>query len=96
MLEAFLSEDTFRRGLRGYLNTHAYGNARTDDLWAALTKQARAEGKDVDVKEVMDTWTRQMGYPVVSLSRDGAKVKATQERFLYNPRSTHKGEFTSE
>ncbi|MEE8199220.1 MAG: M1 family metallopeptidase, partial [Thermoplasmata archaeon] len=36
MLENFLGAEVFRQGLRGYMNAHAYGNARTEDLWEAL------------------------------------------------------------
>lgn len=40
MLEGFLGEDVLKNGLNDYLNTHAYGNADTDDLWTAFTKHA--------------------------------------------------------
>ncbi len=50
------------------------------------------DGKsDMDVKEIMDTWTLQMGYPVVTITRDYDRAdgviqfNATQERFLLNP-----------
>ena len=36
MLAEYLGEDLFRDGLRYYLKNHAYGNAVTTDLWAAL------------------------------------------------------------
>ena len=41
-----------------------YGNAVTNDLWTALTEVA--EGR-LDIKAIMDTWTRQMGYPVLQV-----------------------------
>ncbi len=43
------------------------------------------------MKEIMDTWTLQMGYPVVTITRDYDSAEsmiqfnATQERFLLNP-----------
>ena len=40
MLESFLGEDVLRSGLNDYLNTHAYGNADTNDFWAVFTKHA--------------------------------------------------------
>ena len=39
MLESVLGEETFLRGLRSYLTKHMYGNAETDDLWAAMTQE---------------------------------------------------------
>ena len=43
----------------------------------------------------MDSWTGQMGYPVVTVERKGQVVSATQERFLFNPRGTTKEEYNS-
>ncbi|OAD57971.1 Glutamyl aminopeptidase [Eufriesea mexicana] len=40
MLEGFLCEDVLKSGLNDYLNSHAYGNADTNDLWAVFTKHA--------------------------------------------------------
>jgi len=82
MLEQFLGENTFRRGLRQYLKGHLYGNARTRDLWAAL---GDASGKPV--RALMDSWVKQTGFPLldVKIARDGgdAKVTVSQSRFLY-------------
>jgi puromycin-sensitive aminopeptidase len=89
MLEQFLGEETFRRGLVHYLSAHAYGNARTEDLWAAL---AHVSGKPV--KEIMDTWTKQPGYPVVEVRHQdrGAAppgLALAQRRFLYDHDPQH-------
>lgn len=47
MLEGFLCEDVLRSGLNDYLNSHAYGNADTKDLWAVFTKHVN---RTFDVK----------------------------------------------
>ena len=41
----------------------------------------------MDVKTIMDTWTLQMGFPVVTIIRIGStdKAKATQKHFLLDP-----------
>ena len=36
MLEAYVDEAQFRDGLRSYMVKHAYSNATSADLWAAL------------------------------------------------------------
>lgn len=43
-----------------------------DDLWKALNEQAIADGVVLpsSMKAIMDTWTLQMGYPVVSVVRN--------------------------
>src|SRR2546421_5214022 len=58
MLEQFLGEATFRRGIRDYLKAHAYGNARTEDLWRALTPASHPPGR-----ALMGSWAPQTGVP---------------------------------
>ncbi|KAI4480304.1 hypothetical protein M0804_010302 [Polistes exclamans] len=82
MLEGFLFEDVLKSGLNDYLNIHAYGNADTKDLWAVFTKHAN---RTFDVKAIMDTWTQQMGFPLVTIIRDGNTITASQKRFLILP-----------
>lgn len=50
-----------------------YANAGQDDLWRSMTKQARTDGvlpTDIDVKTIMDTWTLQMGFPMITVTRN--------------------------
>ena len=82
MLEQFLGPDVFQKGLNRYLTRHEYGNARTQDLWDAL-----AEASGQPVTAIMDSWVKQMGYPVLDVAvktgADGVEVSTTQSRFLY-------------
>lgn len=77
MLAAYLGEAAFRRGLRSYLERHQYSNATTEDLWQAL---AEASGKPV--KSMMDTWTKQAGYPVLAVEENAQGLNLTQSRFF--------------
>jgi aminopeptidase N len=73
MMNHFLGEETFKQGLTNYLEAHKFGNARQDDLWQNLTLQAhqdRSLPSHMTVKEIMDTWTLQTGYPVVTITRN--------------------------
>jgi puromycin-sensitive aminopeptidase len=83
MLEQFLGADTFQRGLQGYLTSHQYGNARTEDLWAALESSSGQP-----VTSIMDSWTKQMGYPVLQVETAGGpenlELDLSQERFVYD------------
>jgi puromycin-sensitive aminopeptidase len=80
MLEAWLGEDPFRRGIRLYMRRFARGNAVADDLWAAL-----GEASGQPVLELANAWIRTPGFPLVSLSRDGDRVRLAQRRFLSAP-----------
>ena len=83
MLENFLGEETFRKGLNRYLSGHMYANARTQDLWSALESES---GQPVTA--IMDSWVKQMGYPVLQVESnrsDGqTRLSVTQERFVYD------------
>lgn len=78
MISTYLGEDTFLEGVRRYLKKHAYGNTQTGDLWASL---ADASGKKVE--EVMASWTKEIGYPVVHVTESGSDtIHVKQNRFL--------------
>ncbi|KAK4105288.1 hypothetical protein N658DRAFT_416780 [Parathielavia hyrcaniae] len=78
MISTYLGEETFLEGVRQYLKKHAYGNTQTGDLWASL---AEASGKKVE--EVMDVWTKHIGFPVVTVSeKDDKTICLKQNRFL--------------
>ncbi|XP_019622707.1 PREDICTED: endoplasmic reticulum aminopeptidase 1-like [Branchiostoma belcheri] len=99
MLESFLGRETFLQGLTSYLREHQFKNAATDDLWKALDQAAHGAGKsNINIKQVMDRWTNQMGYPVVMVTRQNSHLVLTQDRFLQMPPSPACGgvvEFTS-
>lgn len=54
------------------INNHsAFGNTVQEDLWKALQLQADEESVilPAPIETIMTTWTKQMGYPVVSVTR---------------------------
>lgn len=79
MISKYLGEETFMEGIRRYLKKHAYGNTQTGDLWAALSD---ASGKELE--KVMDTWTKNVGFPVVTVTEDekAGSIHVKQNRFL--------------
>ena len=83
MLENFLGAETFRKGLNRYLSGHMYDNARTEDLWSALETES---GQPVTA--IMDSWVKQMGYPVLQVESERSSgqttLSVTQERFVYD------------
>lgn len=79
MIAAYLGEQIFLEGIRRYLKKHAYGNTKTEDLWAALSD---ASGKPVET--IMDIWTKYVGYPVVTVTENEGSntIHVKQNRFL--------------
>ena len=64
-----------------------YGSASQDDLWRHLSEQAIKDNtlpEDLDVKTIMDSWTLQKGYPVVTVTRNFQSQTAvvSQDRFV--------------
>ncbi|XP_030374192.1 aminopeptidase N-like [Scaptodrosophila lebanonensis] len=95
MMHNFIGDEAFRRGLKTYLQHHAYGNANQRDLWQALTQAAhqchRIPAK-LSVGTIMDTWTLQSGYPLVTVERDYIHNAAnvSQRRFvIHGPARLH-------
>jgi len=83
MLEQFLTPEIFRQGLQQYISANQYQNARTVDLWSALEKASNQP-----VTSIMETWTGQMGYPVLQVDRlpsnQNQAIRLTQRRFVYD------------
>ncbi|KAI5917789.1 peptidase family M1-domain-containing protein [Camillea tinctor] len=79
MISTYLGEETFLEGVRRYIKKHAYGNTRTEDLWAALED---ASGKPV--KNIMSIWTKNVGFPVVQVTENekDSSIHVKQNRFL--------------
>ncbi|XP_008823498.1 aminopeptidase Q [Nannospalax galili] len=71
MLSSFLSEHLFISALKSYLETFSYSNAEQDDLWRhfqmAIDKQTIIH-LPATVKTIMDSWTYQSGFPVLTLN----------------------------
>uniref|UniRef100_A0A671N7K5 Aminopeptidase n=1 Tax=Sinocyclocheilus anshuiensis TaxID=1608454 RepID=A0A671N7K5_9TELE len=87
MLANVMGQALFQRGLNDYLMTHMYGNAARNDLWNKFSEAMQREGKDINITQVMDRWTLQMGYPVVTISKNDSldnSVTISQEHFVYD------------
>ncbi|HXB38228.1 MAG TPA: M1 family aminopeptidase, partial [Acidimicrobiales bacterium] len=76
MLEQHIGPEVFRDGVRSYLKAHAYANTVTTDLWDALEDASGAP-----VRDIMNTFILQGGFPLVTLDRDELR----QQPFAYGP-----------
>lgn len=83
MFEHYVGEDTFRKGMRAYIQKHKFGNADADDLVDAITAAA---GKDDAFKQAFNSFLDQSGVPLVSTkldcSGDQPVLHLTQSRYL--------------
>ena len=77
MVESWIGDEAFRRGILDYLAAHEWRNAVAADLWSALSKSA---GKDV--AGMLATFLDQPGVPLVTVeSIEGNRVRLSQRRF---------------
>lgn len=81
MLYHYLGDGDFKKGMNIYLTRHKYKNTCTEDLWAAFE-----EASSKPVEDVMSTWIKQVGFPVVKIISSEQKgssrvLKLAQEKF---------------
>ncbi|KAG0442407.1 hypothetical protein HPB47_015719 [Ixodes persulcatus] len=90
MLHNYIGDQNFRKGMYLYLTKHLYSNTTTEDLWHSLS-----EACSMPVEAIMDTWVKQKGYPVISVSSrqdgDNRILSLTQEKFSADRRSSKDG-----
>ena len=84
MLEQYLGENVFRKGIAHYLTEHAFGNTETDDLWRSL--QA-ASGQPVG--DIAHEWIFQGGLPQVHVEPVEGGVRLSHDCFRYLGEAPH-------
>jgi aminopeptidase N/puromycin-sensitive aminopeptidase len=81
MVENYLGEETFRKGVHNYLAAHLYGNATAEDFWNTQTATSH---KPVD--KIMESLVAQPGAPILTFGEpQGGKVDVSQKRFFLSP-----------
>lgn len=86
MLHKLLGDDVFFLGIRSYVKRHAYNNVDQSDLWQSMQEALSVKGaknEGLCLSTIMDSWTLQAGYPLVSVSRNYTTgiVSVNQTRF---------------
>lgn len=64
----------------------AYQCATQDDLWQTLTEEAHRIGtlqRNITVKQIMDTWILQTGFPLVTVKRNYNANSITVSQVAY-------------
>lgn len=77
MLEDYVGESSFRKGLVQYLKDFQYKNAAGKDLWQAIQKASK-----MPVKSMVDSWLTQPGFPLIDIVRNGNKLSLKQSRYM--------------
>ncbi|XP_041853579.1 alanyl (membrane) aminopeptidase a isoform X2 [Melanotaenia boesemani] len=81
MLADFVGERVFTNGIRMYLKTFKGGNTEQNDLWDSI-QLVRNDDSHLSISKMMEPWTTQTGYPVITIDTDNGEIY--QKRFLFN------------
>jgi aminopeptidase N len=74
MIAGYLGDEKFREGVRLHMSRHPYGNADSEQFFAALSDAA----KDPKVLAAMKSFVDQRGVPTVAIKRDGDTLAVSQ------------------
>lgn len=85
-----IGDENFRRGMQIYMLENQSGNTTSNDLWKAFDKAIRENKTEEQllgsqtVEQMMDSWTRKTGYPVIEVTCDPTCkcTILTQRRYL--------------
>ena len=84
MLEHYVGPKNFKNGLHNYLSEHQYKNATGHDLWNSIGKVSKKP-----VKSMMNSWIRQVGFPLIQAEKKKTNLSLTQKRFLLEVDEKH-------
>ncbi len=87
MLEHYVGESNFQKGLKHYLDDFKYKNAEGKDLWDAIGKISK-----MPVQSMVQTWLKQSGFPVVEIEKQDSALHLKQRRYvLESDKKSNKG-----
>lgn len=78
MMHNLMEPGKFQEAIRDYLNERKYSTAFPEDLFTQLEKN----DPNIQATEIMTQYTKQPGFPLVTVTRDGDTFKFSQKRFL--------------
>lgn len=85
MLHATLGDENFRGCLKSFIGARRFLTAEPHDLYSACHRQINGTK---DIRELLDLWTKQPGYPLLTVILNGTTVDIYQRPF-------EMGEFTA-
>jgi tricorn protease interacting factor F2/3 len=77
MMEKIMGEECFDRAIREYLDRFKWKNVSSEDFFKVMD-----EFSDRKVSEIMQTWTKQVGFPLVTVKKESSNCfSVKQETF---------------
>jgi puromycin-sensitive aminopeptidase len=80
MLERYVGDDVFKRGVQLYIKRYQFQNATTTDLWNAI-----GEVSARSIAQIMEPWVNEPGFPILQIADKGGRPHVlSQSRFFTN------------
>ena len=80
MLENYVGESNFRKGLKKYLTKFKYSNAQGQDLWNEI-----GNASNLPVSKMVNSWLKQPGFPLVEVNQTDSNLYLEQKKYLLEP-----------
>lgn len=84
MMQVAFGVETWTSGIKNYLVSNELKSANSDQLYVGLQTAIDETASQINVKEIMQTWETQSGYPVIHVSHaEDGSLNFEQKRFFY-------------
>lgn len=80
MMNHFMGEKEFHKGVRKYFNQYNLKNSSLDQVWTVFNEIAEETNRlssHTTVKSIMESWTKNKGYALITMERDYARKMVT-------------------
>jgi aminopeptidase N len=78
MIERYVGDEQFKKGLRNYIKEFQYKNSEAHDLWLSLENAGKQK-----VVKMVEGFITQVGFPYVQVSTNKNNIDLCQKRFLF-------------
>ncbi|CAG7836481.1 unnamed protein product, partial [Allacma fusca] len=92
MIEHFLTEPFLKAALQNYVKTYNFQAIHQDQFFEVLNSEAIRAGaipENATMKNIMDTWTLQSGYPLIRVAQILGEKRISFEQEKYDPDGTN-------
>ncbi|KAG6476954.1 hypothetical protein ZIOFF_066204 [Zingiber officinale] len=73
MLQSYIGDESLQKSIAAYIKRYSYLNAKTEDLWNVIQEEINEP-----IGDMMSTWTKQEGYPVINVMLTGNVLEINQ------------------
>ncbi len=83
MINDFVGDKVFSKGLNIYLKTYKYKNAKKEDLWNSIQKASILDPalKGAKIGKILEDWINSEGYPQLEVKMSKKAIWISQSRF---------------